>query len=192
MKYWISSVQCSSSVVSDSLRPHGLQHARLLGPSQTPGVCSNSCLSSWWCHPTITTSVIPFSFHLLSFPASRSFPRSRFFASGHQSIGVPASAWTFCCCSVDQLCPTLCDPINCSTPVFPVLHHFPELVKTYVHWLGDATQQSHPLSSPSPPTFNLSQHQGLSMSQFFTSVAKVLGFQLQHQSFQRIFRTDFL
>ena len=191
MKYWISSVQCSSSVVSDSLRPHGLQHARLLGPSQTPGVCSNSCLSSWWCHPTITTSVIPFSFHLLSFPASRSFPRSQFFASGHQSIGVPASAWTFCCCSVDQLCPTLCNPMDCSMLSLPVHHQLQEFTQTHDSWVDDAIQPSHPRSSPSP-AFSLSQHQGL--FQWVCSlhqVAKVLQFQLQHQSFQWIFRTDF-
>ena len=85
-------VQVSRSVVSDSLRPHGLQHARLPCPSPTPGACSNSCPSSWWCHPTIWSSVIPFSSRLQSFPASGSFPVSQFFTSGVQSIGVSTSA----------------------------------------------------------------------------------------------------
>ena len=86
------SVQFSCSVVSDSLRPHGLQHARLPCPSQTPEGCSDSRLSSQWCHPTISSSVIPFSSCLQSFLASGSFPVSRLFASGGQSIGASASA----------------------------------------------------------------------------------------------------
>ena len=67
----------------------------------------------------------------------------------------------FCCCLVSQSCLTLCDPTNCSTPVFPALHHLPELAQTHVHQVGEAIQPSHPLSSPSPPALNLSQHQGL-------------------------------
>ena len=78
--------------MSDSLRPHGLQDARPPCPSPTPRACSNSCLSSWWCHPTISSSVVPFSSHLQSLPSSGSFPVSQFFASGGQSIGVSASA----------------------------------------------------------------------------------------------------
>ena len=87
-----TSVQFSRSVVSDSLRPHGLQHARLPCPTPTPRAYSNSCPSSWWCHPTISFSVIPFSSRLQSFPASRSVPMSQFFASGGQSTGVSGSA----------------------------------------------------------------------------------------------------
>ena len=87
-----SSVQFSRSVVSDSLRPHGLQHARLTCPSPTPEACSNSHPLSQWCHPTISSSVVPFSSRLQSFPASGSFPISQLFASGGQSIGVSASA----------------------------------------------------------------------------------------------------
>ena len=83
--------QFSHSVVSDSLRPHGLQHARPPHPSPTPGVYSNSCPLSRWCHPTISSCVIPFS-HLQSFAASGSFQMNQFFASGGQSIGVSASA----------------------------------------------------------------------------------------------------
>ena len=87
----VQSVQLSHSVVPDSLRPHGLQHARLPCPSPTPGVDLNSCLLSRWCHPTISSSVIPFSSHLQSFPASRSFLRSQFFTSGGQRIEASAS-----------------------------------------------------------------------------------------------------
>ena len=86
-----SSVQCSHSVVSDSLRPHGLQHARSPCPSPTPGVYPNSYPLSQWCHLTISSSVIPFSSRLQSFPASGSFQMSQLFASGGQSIGVSAS-----------------------------------------------------------------------------------------------------
>ena len=87
------SVQFSRSVVSNSLWPHGLQHARLPCPSPTPGAYSNSCPSCRWCHPTISPSVIPFSSCLqFSISASGSFPVSQFFSSGGQSIGISASA----------------------------------------------------------------------------------------------------
>ena len=141
--------------------------------------------------------------------------------------------------SVTQLCLTLCDPMDCSTPGFPVHHHFPEFVQSHVHWVSDAIQPSHPLSSLFSSSFNFSQHQGLSQRlalltrwpkywsfSFSISpsneysgliyfridwfdlqgspkslfqrvgsshqVAKVLELQLQHQSFQWIFRVDFL
>ena len=87
-----SSGQSSHSVVSDSLWPHELQHTRPPCPSPTPGACSNSCPSSLWCCPTISSFVVPFSSCLQSFPASGSFQMSQFFASGGQSIGVSASA----------------------------------------------------------------------------------------------------
>ena len=86
------SIQFSCSVLSNCLWPHELQHARPPCPSPTPGVYSNSCPSCRWCHPTISSSVIPFSSRLQSFPASGSFPVSWFFSSGGQSIGVSASA----------------------------------------------------------------------------------------------------
>ena len=95
--------------------------------------------------------------------------------------------------SVTQLCPILCSPMDCSTPGFPVHGQFLEFTQTLVHWVGDAIQPSCPLSSPSPPAFNLSQHQGL--FQWVSSsrqVAKLLDLQLQHQPFPWIFRTDFL
>ena len=87
-----SLVQFSHSVMSDSLQPHGLQHARLPCSSPTPGACLNSCPSSRWCHPTISSSVIPFSSRLQSFPTSGSFPISPFFPSDSQSIRVQLSA----------------------------------------------------------------------------------------------------
>ena len=89
-----SFIQFSHSVMSNSLQPHGLQHTRPPCPSPTPRKNSNSCPSSWWCHPTISSSVVPFCC-LQSFPASGSFPMSQFFASGGQSIGVSALASVF-------------------------------------------------------------------------------------------------
>ena len=89
---FLSSVQFSCSVVFDSLQPHGLQHARIPCPSPTPRAYSNSCPSSRWSHPTISSSVIPFSSCLQSFPESGSYPMSKFFASGGQSIAVSALA----------------------------------------------------------------------------------------------------
>ena len=86
-----SSVQISCSLMSDS-ETHGLQHARLLCPSPTPRAYSNSCPLSRWCHPAISSSVVPFSSHLQSFPPSGFFPMSQFFTSGGQSNGVSASA----------------------------------------------------------------------------------------------------
>ena len=95
--------------------------------------------------------------------------------------------------SVAQSCPTLCNPMNLSTPGLPVHHQLPEFTWTHVHWVGDAIQLSHPLSSPSPPALNLCQHQGLfKWVGCSHQVAKVLEFQLQHQSFQWTPRTDFL
>ena len=94
---------------------------------------------------------------------------------------------------VPKSCPTLCNPMDCSTPGFPLLHCLPEFAQTHVYWVGNAISPSHPLPPSSPFVFNLSQHQGLfqwvgSLHQ----VAKVLKLQFQHQSFQWIFRLDFL
>ena len=95
--------------------------------------------------------------------------------------------------SVAQSCPTLCDPMNRSMSGLPVHHQLPEFTQTHVHWVGDAIQPSHPLSSPSPPALNFSQHQGLfKWVSSSHKVAKVLELQLQHQSFQWTPRTDLL
>ena len=95
--------------------------------------------------------------------------------------------------SVAQSCLTLCDSMDFSIPGVPVLHQLPELVQTHVHWVSDAIQPSHSLSSPSPPALNLSQHQGLFQWVCPShQISKVLELQLHHQSFQWIFRTDFL
>ena len=97
-----------------------------------------------------------------------------------------------CCSLVTRSCPSLCDPMDCSTPGFPVLHHFLELAKTHVHQVSDAIEPPHPLSSPSPLALNLSKHQVFSNVGSLHQVAKVLEFQLQNQFFQWTFRTDLL
>ena len=95
--------------------------------------------------------------------------------------------------SVAQLCPVLCNPMKHSIPGLPVHHQFPESTQTHVHWADDAIQPSHPLSSPSPPALSLSQHQGLiKWVSSSHQVAKVLEFQLQHQSFQWTPKADLL
>ena len=97
------------------------------------------------------------------------------------------------CCSLAKLCPTLCKSVDCSTPGPSVLHCIPEFAQTHDHRVGEAIQPSHPLSSPSPPAFNLSQHQGLvQWVRSWNQVAQVLELQLHHQSFRWNFRFDFL
>ena len=98
-----------------------------------------------------------------------------------------------CCCSVAQSCPTLCDPVDCSTPGSSVLHYLLELAQTHVHWVGDAIQSSHPLSSPSPLALHLIEmHQSLfQWTCTLHQVARVLEFQLQRYCFQWIFRINF-
>ena len=196
----ISSVQFSPSVMSNSLQPHGRQHARVPCPSPTPRVYPNSCPLNRWCHPTISSSGVPFSSCLQSFPAPGSFPMSQFFVSGGQIIGASASAsvlpmniqdWfhkefgsdtyePLQFSSVAQSCPILCNPMDCSTPGFPVHYQLPELAQTHVHRVSDAIKPSHSPSSPSPPAFNLSQHQGLFQSVSSShQVDKVLELQFQ-------------
>ena len=94
LKHLYSSVQFSSSVVSNSCRPHGLQHTRTPCPLPTPGACSNSRSSNRWCHPTISSSVIPVSSHLQSFPASGSFQMSQFFTLGGESNISPCNEYS--------------------------------------------------------------------------------------------------
>ena len=96
------------------------------------------------------------------------------------------------CCSVTKPCLTLCDPMDCSTPGLPIPHHLLVFAQVHVHWVGNAIQLSYPLSPSFPSALHLSQHQGL--FQWVNSshlVAKVLELQLQHQSFQWVFRVDF-
>ena len=108
-------------------------------------------------------------------------------------LGIPMCVPSVQFSSVAQLCLTLCDPMNHSIPGLPVHHQLPELTQTHVHQVGDAIQPSHPLLSPSPPAPNPSQHQGLfQWVNFSYEVAKLLEFQLQHQSFQGTPRTDLL
>ena len=98
-----------------------------------------------------------------------------------------------CCFSVTQPCPVLCDPVDCSTPSFPVLYYLLEFVQTHVHWISDAIQPSHPLLPPPPLAPSLSRNQCLFQSVGSShQVAKVLELQPQPQSLQWIFRTDFL
>ena len=189
--------QFSCSVVFDSLWPYGLQHSRLPCSSPAPGACSNSCSLNRWCHPTISSSrplLLPPSI----FPSIRVFSNEsvlhiRWPEDWSFSFSFSPSNESVQFSSVIQLCPTLYDPIDCRMPGFPVHHQLLELAQTHVHGVGEAIQPSHPLTSPSPPTLNLSHHQGL--FQWVSSlhqVAKVLEFQLHHQSFQWIFKTDFL
>ena len=111
----------------------------------------------------------------------------------HRALKLGLSCIT---CSAVELCLTTCDPVDCSTPVFPVHHSLLRFSQAHVHWVGDAIQSSQPLSSPSPPAFNLSQHQDL--FQRVSSALRImwpkywLELQPQHHSFQWIVRVDFL
>ena len=120
LRIFTCSVQFSCSVVSDSLRSHGLQHARPPCPSPTPRAYSNSCALSRWCHPTISFSVIPFSSHLQFFSASGSFPMSQFFPSDGQSIGALASA------SVKKQIWYIC----IASPIINILYHSGTFITT--------------------------------------------------------------
>ena len=166
-----SSVQFSRSVVSDSLRPHESQHARPPCPSPTPGVHSGSRPSSQWCHPAISSSVVPFSSCLQSLPASvfsnESTLRMRWPKYWSFSFSIIPSKeipglisfrmdWLDLLASgqirsVSQSCPSLCNPMNRGTPGLPVHHQLREFTETHVHRVCHAIQPSHPLSSPSPP-----------------------------------------
>ena len=113
---------------------------------------------------------------------------------GNSIHNTNTATWVHQFSSVTQSCPTLGDPMDCSTPGLPVHHQLPEFTQTHVHWVGDAIQPFHPLQlSPSPPAFSLSQHQGLfKWVSSLHQVAKVLEFQLQYQSLQWTPRTDLL
>ena len=185
-------------VMSDSLQPHGRWHARLLCLHHLPKLVqihvfvlvmlSNHLIL---CFPVLIC--------LPSFPASGSFPVSQLFTSGGQNIGgsaavLPMNIHFFAqFSSLTQLCLTLCNHMDFSMSGFPVHHQPPEFIQIHIHWVSDAIQPFHPLSSPSPSNFNLSQHQ--SLFKWISSshqVAKVLEFQHQHQPLQWTPRTDLL
>ena len=157
--------------------------------------CSALCFCSWLLSSGFSSKTVK---SYLAQPGTSEFrPIALWFLAHHspqalyQFHSVPWKDTQFS--SVTQSCLTLCDTVGCSMPGFPVHHELPELTHTHVHWVSDTIQPSHPLASPSPPVFNLSHHQGL--FQWVSSshhVAKVLEFQLQCQSFQWIFRTNFL
>ena len=168
-----------------------LQNHPPLGPC--PYFSLPAILNCAQCYKQTTWSFISTFSLLFPFPVSHQVllihqsPLRHHFFQGPPRI--PESR--FSSVQFTQLCPALCDTMNCSMPGLPVHHQLPEFTQTHVHWVSDAIQPSHPLSSPSPPAFNLSQHQGL--FQWVSSshqVAKVLEFQLQHQSFQWTPRTD--
>ena len=164
--------------MSDSLQPHGL-YRPWNSPGQNTGVGSLSLIQGI----LPTQGLNPGRQHCRWILYQLAEPQEK---PKNTGVGSVQSS------SVAQSCPTLCDHMDCSTPGLPVHHQLPESTQTQVHWVSDVIQPSHPLSSPSP-AFNLSQDQGL--FQWVSSlhqVAKVLEFQLQHQSFQWIFRIDFL
>ena len=144
---------------------------------------------SWWENWSIIKKKITITFILLGSAYFQMF-------IGYQNplpISFPCQIFQLQFSLVTQSCPTLCDPMDCSTSGLPVHHQFPEFTQTHVHWVGDAIQPSHHLSSPSPPSFNISQHRCLfKWVSSSHQVAKALEFQLQHQSFQWTFRTDLL
>ena len=167
---WLLLLSCPA--MSNSLQPHGLQHARIPCPSSIPGVYINSCPLSRWYYSAISLSDAFFSFCTQSFSASETFNESSICISSVQSLGHV--------------------PMDCSTPGFTVRHQLPELAQTHVHQVSDAFQPPHPLLSTSPPAFNLSQHQGvLQWVHSSHQVAQVLKLQPQHQSLHCMFRIGF-
>ena len=204
--------------MSNSLWLHGLQHTRLPCPSLSPRVCSNSCSLSQWCHPwdspgkntrvgcqpppgdLLNPGIEPTS---LASPAlvgsifTTVPPKSDFYCIlVHNNCLLKKyllQGWINQFSLVTQSCLTLWDPMDYSTPGLLVHHQLPEFTQIHAHWVSDAIQPCHPLSSPSPAAFSLSQHQGLfKWVSSSHEVAKVLEFQLQHQSFQWTLRTDLL
>ena len=146
---------------------------------------------SWWCRQCASTECQVQSLYIASpgFPLSLHELLNLLCLRGCLSVLYLQVQFS----SVAQSCPTLCNPMDCSTWGLPVHHQPLEVTQTHVHWVGDAIQPSHPLSSPSSPALNPSQHQGLfKWASSSHQVAKVLEFQLQHQSSQWIIRTDFL
>ena len=184
-----SSVQFSHSVVSDSLQPHESQHARPPSPSPTPGVHPNSCPLSWWHHPAISSSVVPFSIYNV-YNYICNITRCICVCVLSLSLSLSLSLYIYIYIYIhiyiyisDQISRSVVSdslrPHESQQPGLPVHHQLAEFTETQVHQVSDAIQPSHPLSSPSPPAPNPSQHQGL--FQWVNSlheVAKVLEFQL--------------
>ena len=196
----------SCSVVSDSLWPHRLYNP-WNSPCQNTGVGSLSLLKGIFPTQGSNPALLHWRqiLYQLSYPGSPSKKKKIFFWTHTNPIDPNSSLFlshspTSLSCrkqltdllpfnSVTQWC--LIDSIDGSTPSLPVHHQLPEFTQSHVHWVGDAIQPSHPLLSPSPPAFKLSQHQGIfKWVSFSHQMAKVLEF--QHQPFQWIFRTDFL
>ena len=152
-------------------------------------ICSQwRCLGPFLGTQENKMSRFPFFPHLFAMKWWNQMPWSQFF----WMLSFTLSSFSLIT-SVQFSCSFMSDFMDCSTPGLPVHHQLPEFTQTHIHWVGDAIQPSHPLSSPSPPTFNLSQDQGLYQGVSSShQVAKVLKFQLQDQSFQWLFRTDFL
>ena len=182
--------------MSNSLWLHGLQHARFPCLSPIPRACLNSCpywiidanlkvLNCWLKYHDSTGNMI-FLFFFFKATPNRLW-----------DLSFPARDWTLGPCSSVQFSRSVMSdslrPMNHSTPGLPVHHQLPESTQTNVYWVSDPIQPSHPLLPPSPPALNLSHHQGLlKWVSYSHQVAKVLEFQLQHQSFQWSPRIDFL
>ena len=160
--------------MSDSVRPHRQQPTRLLCPWDSPGKNTGvGCHFLLQCVKVKSEREVAQSCLTLSDPMACSLLGSSvhgiFQARVLEWVPLPSPKTqtsyyqtSICCCSVDQPCPTFCNPMNCSTPGFPVHYQLLELAQTHVHRVSDAIQPSYPLLSPSPPAFNLSQHQGFS------------------------------
>ena len=171
----VSSVQFSCSVVSDSLRPHGLQHARTPCPSPAPGVYSDSCPSSLWCRPTISSSVFTTRCHHISLQkcafqsADLQWTENwrRFYSCYTLLKSTKSRANVFWILNfvVVQSLNHVCSlwPHGLQHTRLPCPSLSPGVYSNPVHWVGDAVQPSHPLLPPSPPAFHLSQHQGLTL-----------------------------
>ena len=146
-----------------------------------------------WAHGILQARILEWVAMPLSRGSSQPRDRTYIFCTAGSFFTVWATREAHHFSSVSQSWPTLCNPMNCSTPGLPVHHQLLEFTQIHVHWISDAIQLSHPLSSPSPPALNLSQHQGLfKWVSSSHQVTKVLEFQLQHQSFQWTLRTNLL
>ena len=176
-QHQFSSVQFNLSVMSDSLRPHESQHARPPCPSQTPRVYSNPCPSSWWGHPAISSSVIPFSSCPQSLPASGSFPMSQLFEWGGQSIGVSGSAsvlpmitqdWSPLGGLVEYPCSPRDSQESSPTPQFKSINslalsflHSPTLTSIHDHWKNHSLDQMDLCWQSNVSAFNMHRYSQL-------------------------------